>query len=109
MKKTFCIQNDGNCITCSLVNYGRDCQNNPIEKPSRGTIATASGPIRVNKKSAFGKWLKGWKDGGGWTGAATIRKAFERAQGLKGTGVSWYMLGKLMASEQNFGRLLNQD
>jgi hypothetical protein len=28
MKKTYCTQNNGDCSTCSLVNYGRDCQNN---------------------------------------------------------------------------------
>jgi len=28
--KTYCTQNDGNCSTCSLVNYGRDCRNNPV-------------------------------------------------------------------------------
>jgi len=28
--KNYCIQNSGNCSTCSLVNYGRDCQNNLI-------------------------------------------------------------------------------
>jgi len=26
----YCTQNDGDCETCSLVNYGRDCRNNPI-------------------------------------------------------------------------------
>lgn len=26
----YCVQNDGDCSTCSLVNYGRDCQNNPV-------------------------------------------------------------------------------
>ncbi len=26
----YCVQNDGDCQTCSLVNYGRDCQNNPV-------------------------------------------------------------------------------
>ena len=26
----YCTQNDGDCSTCSLVNYARDCQNNPI-------------------------------------------------------------------------------
>lgn len=26
----YCTQNDGDCTTCSLVNYGRDCVNNPI-------------------------------------------------------------------------------
>jgi hypothetical protein len=28
--KNYCTQNDGICRTCSLVNYGRDCQNNPL-------------------------------------------------------------------------------
>ena len=30
MTKPYCTQNEGNCSTCSLVNYGRDCQNNPL-------------------------------------------------------------------------------
>lgn len=30
MKKDYCTQNDGDCLTCSLVNYGRDCFNFPI-------------------------------------------------------------------------------
>lgn len=28
----YCTQNNGNCSTCSLVNYGRDCKNNPIRQ-----------------------------------------------------------------------------
>ena len=28
--KDYCTQNGGDCGTCSLVNYGRDCQNNQI-------------------------------------------------------------------------------
>jgi len=28
MCKSYCTQNDGDCGTCSLKNYGRDCQNN---------------------------------------------------------------------------------
>ena len=28
---TYCTQNAGDCSICSLVNYGRDCQNNPVE------------------------------------------------------------------------------
>ena len=31
MKKDYCTQNKGKCKTCSLVSYGKDCQNNPIE------------------------------------------------------------------------------
>lgn len=29
-KKPYCTQNQGDCSTCSLVSYNRDCQNNPI-------------------------------------------------------------------------------
>lgn len=29
-KKDYCAQNNGDCSTCSLVSYNRDCQNNPI-------------------------------------------------------------------------------
>ena len=25
--KPYCVQNDGDCSTCSLVNYGYDCMN----------------------------------------------------------------------------------
>ena len=35
MKKTYCTQNNGDCETCSLVNYGLDCQNNPVQMPRR--------------------------------------------------------------------------
>jgi len=30
MEKEYCTQNEGDCETCSLVNYGRDCHNNPV-------------------------------------------------------------------------------
>lgn len=26
----YCSQNNGDCDTCTLVNYGLDCHNNPI-------------------------------------------------------------------------------
>jgi hypothetical protein len=29
-KPDYCTQNNGDCSTCSLVNYGRDCHNNPV-------------------------------------------------------------------------------
>lgn len=28
--KSYCTQNDGDCSTCSLASYNRDCRNNPI-------------------------------------------------------------------------------
>ena len=32
MKPAYCTQNHGDCQTCSLVNYGMDCANNPITR-----------------------------------------------------------------------------
>jgi hypothetical protein len=29
-KPDYCTQNNGNCTTCSLVSYGRDCRNNQV-------------------------------------------------------------------------------
>jgi hypothetical protein len=33
--KPYCTQNNGDCKTCSLVNYNRDCHNNPIHGGKR--------------------------------------------------------------------------
>jgi len=30
--RIYCTQNNGKCQTCSLVNYGMDCMNNPIKQ-----------------------------------------------------------------------------
>ena len=32
--RDYCTQNNGDCQTCSLVNYGLDCRNNPIREMS---------------------------------------------------------------------------
>jgi hypothetical protein len=34
MRKSYCNQN-GDCRTCSLVNYGMDCANQPIQQSNR--------------------------------------------------------------------------
>lgn len=48
MKKDYCTQNDGDCSSCSLVNYGRDCRNYPLteDKPAAET---------AGKKAVSGK------------------------------------------------------
>lgn len=41
--KVYCTQNNGDCSTCSLVNYNRDCQNNPVHggyRPGAGRKPT---------------------------------------------------------------------
>jgi hypothetical protein len=30
-KPDYCTQNNGDCPACNLVNYGRDCQDNPVD------------------------------------------------------------------------------
>jgi len=65
-------------------------------------IKTASGNITINKKSPYGKWLMGWMSVGGFTGAQTLIKAWERAIRIKPSGCSWYSLGSLMASEKRY-------
>ena len=37
--KDYCTQNDGDCSTCSLVSYDRDCQNNPIDDERAHEVA----------------------------------------------------------------------
>lgn len=46
-QKDYCTQNNGDCETCSLVNYGRDCRNNPINPTTDTTgqlIMAYTGP-----------------------------------------------------------------
>ena len=47
--KKYCTQNDGVCEDCSLVNYGRDCMNNPIEEPEQDTRTPE--PVEIIKLS----------------------------------------------------------
>jgi len=48
--KPYCTQNNGDCSSCSLVNYNRDCRNNPI----RGGYRPGAGrPSTGRKKKTF--------------------------------------------------------
>ena len=69
-------------------------------------IGTASGVITIDKDSAFGLWLQGWKEGKGWTGRATLASAWARAQEIRPADCSWKTLGRLMAGEQALGKEL---
>jgi hypothetical protein len=33
--RDYCTQNQGDCSTCSLVNYGHDCQNNKVDSEAK--------------------------------------------------------------------------
>ena len=53
-KKPYCTQNDGDCPSCSLVNYGLDCQNNPVDYAAFAASAMGKkgGSSTSPKKSA---------------------------------------------------------
>lgn len=57
MKKTHCTQNNGDCPTCSLVNYGRDCCNNPVDYASfaAATLGRKGGSVKSPAKSEAAK------------------------------------------------------
>ena len=47
MIKPYCVQNNGDCKTCSLVSYNRDCANNPLhggKRPGAGRKPTNRKP-----------------------------------------------------------------
>lgn len=52
MKKDYCTQNDGDCLTCSLVNYGYDCRNNKVdyEHLAAATLGRKGGQSRSGAK-----------------------------------------------------------
>lgn len=64
MKKEYCTQNNGNCQSCSLVNYGLDCRNNPVK------------PIRKNTPNQ--RMMEAY---GGFTGPQTLKAINEQIPG----------------------------
>lgn len=60
----YCPYEHGDCSTCSLVNYGRDCQNNPVPKDPE--LPKKIGPKRdetgqndaKNVPPSVGRWAK---------------------------------------------------
>lgn len=50
--KPYCTQNNGDCKTCSLVSYNRDCRNNPIHGgPRPGAGAKKQAPPDAKRKT----------------------------------------------------------
>lgn len=64
--KSYCTQNNGECETCSLKNYGFDCQNNPIGQggPGRGQGRKLIRPElkKEQSKARISKWVLDWLD-----------------------------------------------
>jgi hypothetical protein len=54
MKKEYCTQNNGDCQTCSLVNYGRDCRNNPAD-PQTSILIRLPGSLKERLSAAAAK------------------------------------------------------
>ncbi len=49
--REYCTQNNGECETCSLSSYGRDCANNIIS-PSPSTIRTTRLALGLTQSQA---------------------------------------------------------
>lgn len=58
-------------------------------------IKTDSGYVRVNKKSHYGKWLKGYTDANGWSGHNTLRETWAKAEKIKPAGCTWETWGQI--------------
>ena len=54
-KPSYCTQNNGDCKTCSLVNYGMDCKNEPVQ--------SFFNPYKGNKESRAMQTYDGHKGG----------------------------------------------
>lgn len=70
--KKYCSQNNGDCSTCSLVNYGRDCQNNLVAsgddmKSLFHAIETETCPICLNPLDVVTTENDGKIDGASYT------------------------------------------
>lgn len=50
IKPDYCTQNEGNCPTCSLSNYGRDCMNQKIHTLGDLAQAITGGNLRAMAK-----------------------------------------------------------
>ena len=66
MKKSYCAQNRGDCESCSLQNYGMDCQNNPVGRGGPGRNqgrkpinADPMARIQVTIRKDQAEWLSG--------------------------------------------------
>ena len=50
--KNYCTQNEGDCKTCSLTNYNRDCCNNPLTEDEKESKEENGNPPGRAKKEA---------------------------------------------------------
>jgi hypothetical protein len=90
MAKTYCTQNNGDCSTCSLSNYNRDCQNNPIHGGYReGSGRPSTGRKKHNfyitdeENEAIKKLIKTLRGEIKMDSHEAIEKLVDYAKGLK--------------------------
>lgn len=57
MKRVYCTQNDGDCGSCSLVSYGRDCKNNPVYDPEKDICGSCN---EIATKCICGDFVSTW-------------------------------------------------
>jgi len=84
MKKSYCTQNNGDCTTCSLIKYGLDCKNEPVQSFFNPRIG--------NKESRAMAAYDGFKGG---TTVAHVKKLVGKELADKLTG---HELGLVMSA-----------
>lgn len=64
MKPDYCTQNNGECATCSLSNYGRDCRNNKFSPDPADIRAAriASGLTQEQAGAMIGASRRTWQN-----------------------------------------------
>ena len=60
--KKYCTQNNGECESCSLSNYGKDCQNKPLNKSEsialRLDVSTLESIKKLAPEGNVSMWIR---------------------------------------------------
>lgn len=82
MRKAYCTQNKGDCTTCSLVNYGMDCANNPIS-------------TKAPKQTRYTRMMEAY---GGFSGTRTVEAILSQIPDNLQRQLTGKQLGLVMAA-----------
>lgn len=89
-KPQYCTQNNGDCTTCNLTNYGLDCANNPVGKK----------PM-PKRKDAFERFAI---EQGIWPGPQTMAELHQLRKEHKGS--RWITIIELFKARGKINELL---
>lgn len=56
-------------------------------------VMTQSGPVKINRRTPYGKWLLGYTSTDAWSGAYTLERMWRMYHDKKPKGCSWHSWG----------------